>query len=147
MYQRAHCYVHSIVTGAESLQISKSLGVKRARQILKYIDPRINRVSKKEFGLLFPEFGPDLGPGHLQLDSGRRHVAFAAVFASVASLAVSFVPKSIFWNLADKKVKKWLQDRASVKGNLSIIVQWGGFSLEKSLKLVVNRFPTHSFKC
>jgi len=42
------------------------------------------------------DFGPNLGPGLLQLDSGRGDVEFVGVFASVASLAGSFVAESIF---------------------------------------------------
>jgi len=39
------------------------------------------------------------------LDSVRRDAEFACVFASVAFLTVSFVPKSIFWNPAGKSKK------------------------------------------
>jgi len=51
-----------------------------------------------KFGFVFPWFGPNPGPGRRPLDSGRRGVEFAGVFASVAFLTVNFVPKSIFWN-------------------------------------------------
>ena len=40
------------------------------------------------------------------MDSGREDVEFAGGFASVASLAVSFVPESIFWNPAENKNQK-----------------------------------------
>ena len=39
------------------------------------------------------------------MDSGRGDIEYAVVFASAAPLAVSFVPKSIVWNPAEKQ--KW----------------------------------------
>jgi len=50
-------------------------------------------------------FWPNPGPGRLPSDSDRRDDEFASVFAAVAFLTVSFVPKSIFWNLAETKSK------------------------------------------
>jgi len=65
--------------------------------------PGIARVGKTSFNFFFPGFWPHLGPGRRPLDSDRRDAEFAGVFASVAFLTVSFVPKSIFWNPAEKK--------------------------------------------
>ena len=42
--------------------------------------------------------GPNPCPGRLPWNSDLRAVELASVFASVASLAVSFVLESIFWN-------------------------------------------------
>ena len=50
----------------------------------------------------FHGFWSNLGPGRRPLDSVRRDAEFAGVFASVAFLTVSFVPKSIFWNPVQK---------------------------------------------
>jgi len=47
------------------------------------------------------------------LDSGRGDVEFACVFASVASMAVSFVSKCIFWNPAEKNK---LKDARAMEG-------------------------------
>jgi len=55
---------------------------------------------------VFLDLGPSPGPGRLPLDSARRDVELASVFASVAPVAVSFMPESIFWNLVKKKHKK-----------------------------------------
>ena len=66
----------------------------------------IARVSKLKFQLNFPDFLPNHGPGHLPLDSGREDDERATVCASVASLAVSFVPEFIFWNLVGAKEKE-----------------------------------------
>ena len=73
--------------------------------------PGIARVGKVKVKLFFPGFWPNLGPGRRPLDSDRRDAEFAGVFASVAFCAVSFVPKSIFWNPAEKKVKTYVQAR------------------------------------
>jgi len=59
----------------------------------------------------FTGFWPNPGPGRRPLDSDRRDAEFACVFPSVAFLTVSFVPQSIFWNPAEKKVKKYVQAR------------------------------------
>jgi len=48
----------------------------------------------------------NLGPGRLPLDSGRGDVEFAGAFVSVASVAVSFLPESMFSNLAEEQTKK-----------------------------------------
>lgn len=45
------------------------------------------------------DFWPDPVPGSLPLDSGGGDIEVAGGFASVASMAVSFVAKLIFWNL------------------------------------------------
>jgi len=68
-----------------------------------YIYPWIARVSKTKIKLSFLIFWPHPGPGHVLLDSGRRDVEFANVFASVASLALSFVTGYIFWNPVEVK--------------------------------------------
>ena len=52
---------------------------------------------------IFQGVWPNPGPGLLPLHSGRRDIEFASVFASVVSLAVSFVSECIFWNLVEKK--------------------------------------------
>ena len=41
------------------------------------------------------DFLPNPGPERLPLDSVRGDVEFVSVFASLASLAVSFVPESL----------------------------------------------------
>ena len=51
---------------------------------------------------VYSGFRQNPGPRHLPLDSGCGEVEFAGVFASVASLAPSVVPESIFRNLAQK---------------------------------------------
>ena len=61
-------------------------------------DPRIARVSKATFKFVSPDFGPNPGPGHLPLDSGRGDIEFAGVFVSVKSVAFSWVFELIFWN-------------------------------------------------
>ena len=71
---------------------------------------------------MFLDFWPNPGPGRLPVDSGRGDVELAGVFASVASLAVSFVPESIRWNLAEKKVKKWLQARPGNASHYQLFV-------------------------
>jgi len=53
-------------------------------------------VSKFKLGLFAPEFWPNPGPGRLPLDSGRGDIEVAGVFASAASVAVSFVSECIF---------------------------------------------------
>ena len=73
--------------------------------------PGLARVGQIKFKLFFPGFWPNLGPGRRPLDSIRRDAEFAGVFASVAFLTVSFVPKSRFGNPAEKKVKKYVQAR------------------------------------
>jgi len=65
-------------------------------------NPRIARVGQIKFKF-FPGFWPNLGPGRRPLDSVRRDAEFAGVFASVAFLTGNFVPKSRFWNPAEKK--------------------------------------------
>ena len=69
----------------------------------RFLIPRIARVGKIKFQLFFQGFWPNLGPGRRPLDSDRRDAEFAGVFASIAFLTVSFVPKPIFWNPAEKK--------------------------------------------
>ena len=76
--------------------------------------PRIAWASKIKFEFLFTGFWPNPGPGRLPLDSGRRDVKFAGVFASVAFLTVSFVRKSIFWNPVQKKVLKFARAMAGI---------------------------------
>ena len=49
------------------------------------------------------DFWPNPGPGRLALDSGRGDVDLAGVFASVASVTVSFVSECIFWNPVEKR--------------------------------------------
>ena len=71
--------------------------------------PRIARVSRIKLNFFVPEFWPNLGPGRRLLDSDRRDAEFASVSASVAFLTVSLMPKSIFWNSAQQKVKKYVQ--------------------------------------
>ena len=65
--------------------------------------PRIAWTGKKKSG-----FWPDLGPGRLPFDSHRRDAKIAGVFASVAFLTVSAVPKSIF-GIRPKRNKKVYQ--------------------------------------
>ena len=60
--------------------------------------PRSAGVSEIKFFFCFPDLGPNPGPGCLPLGSGRGDVELASVFASVASLPVSFVSGSICWN-------------------------------------------------
>ncbi len=57
-----------------------------------------NKYLNKNMG-----FWPNPAPGRRPMDSGRGDVEFAGVFASVVSMAVSFVTESTFWNLAEKK--------------------------------------------
>ena len=57
--------------------------------------PGSARVNKIQLKNKFMDLGHNTGPGRLPLDSGRRDVAFAGVFASVAPLAVSFVSECI----------------------------------------------------
>ena len=83
------------------------------RRVLQQI-PGIARVGKIKFKLFFPGFWPNLGAGRRQLNSDRRDAEFAGVFAPVAFLTVSFVPISIFWNPAEKKVKKYVQARPGI---------------------------------
>ena len=66
-----------------------------------YLIPRFAWVGKFFLNFLLPGFWPNPGPGRRPLDSDRRDAEFACVFASVAFLTVSFVPKSIFWNPED----------------------------------------------
>ena len=68
-------------------------------------NPRIDRVSSIKLELCFPGFWPNPGPGRRPLDSGRRDVEFASVFASVASSTVSVMRKSICWNPVQRKIK------------------------------------------
>jgi len=49
------------------------------------------------FNFFRPGFWPNPGPGRRPLDSGRRDIEIAGVFASVATMAVSFVCECIFW--------------------------------------------------
>jgi len=58
--------------------------------------PKIARVSKIKFETLFMDLWPNPGPGCLPLDSGGGDVEFTGAFASVASLAKSFVSEIIF---------------------------------------------------
>ena len=52
----------------------------------------------------FLDLGSNPGPGRLPLESGRGNVeVLQYVFASVASLAVSFVPEFVFQNPNEKK--------------------------------------------
>ena len=71
---------------------------KNESYILHFHDtPRIARVSKIKFSFcLLARFGAESwsGTSGLPLDSGRRDVEFAGVFAYVVSVAVSFVPKT-----------------------------------------------------
>ena len=55
------------------------------------------RVLKSNLSF-FHDFGANPGPGCLPSDSGGGDIEFASVFASVASVAVSFVSGGIFWN-------------------------------------------------
>ena len=48
---------------------------------------------------------PNPGPGRLALDWGSGDVEFSGVFASVASVAVSFVAELTLWNPIGKKKK------------------------------------------
>ena len=67
--------------------------------------PRIGRESKIN-QLVFFDVEPNPGPRHLPLDSVRGDVELACVFASVASAKISFLPESIFWQLAEQNVQK-----------------------------------------
>jgi len=80
------------------------------------------RRKDKQSSNVFSGFWPNPGPGRLPLDSDRGGVESARVVASVASLAVSFGPVFIFWNLAKKKLKirSCKQDRASHNFKLRI---------------------------
>ena len=49
------------------------------------------------------------------MNAGGGDVKCAGVFASVVSLAVSFVPESICWNLAEKKHEKVVTSRTGAK--------------------------------
>ena len=61
-------------------------------------------MSKIKFELFVLDFWPNPGPGRLPLDLGRGDVELAGVFASVASVVVSFVSKCILWNIVNKKL-------------------------------------------
>ena len=63
---------------------------------------RIAWASKFKFQLGFPDFKPNPGPGGLPLHASRGDIEFVVCAVPVASLAISFVFESIFWNLVGK---------------------------------------------
>jgi len=71
--------------------------------------------------LSFPDFWPDASPGCLPLGSGRKAVEFANVFVSVASVAVSLVPASIFWNPVEIKSLKYARVMAGIGHSHSMV--------------------------
>ena len=76
------------------------------------VNPRIARVSKTKFELVFLACWPNPGPECLPVDWGRRDVEFAWVVATVTSVAASFVSKLICWNLVNKIKKMPERNRA-----------------------------------
>ena len=84
-----------------------------------------------KLNLCFPDFVPNCGPGRSPLDASRQGIESAGVFASAASLAVSFVSKFILWNhvksykvYSSKTGFAIMHQRCEVHTNYCIVLVW-----------------------